>query len=256
MQLFKKILTILILLLMASFSLQAQKKPPQIPLKDLSDPSSHNYVPYPYPKTDFEIIEDFKYALRIFLNPEAMKRKKRINGDLSDELMLINLISENPTLKVTKIFRVENMLVTSPCLYNLLLQIEDENGKVVAMGRIDDCGLFGAVRFFTKGSQFKPYKTREQVKNILSDSVGLFEPYEIERIWIHSSLPVHPFVPLLRVRSSAGTFFVDYYDDVYLVKEEIPWTMRDSYPDPKRKTERVIDPLQNRILLLEKVRKK
>lgn len=137
MKLNKKIFTILSLVLIAFLPIQAQKKPPQIPLKELTDPSSPNYVPYPYPKTDFQIIEDFKYGVK-FLFGDKTKHFSVINGDISDIKLILKLLEEDSALRVTNIIRVENMVQTSPCLYNFVLQIEDENGKVVAVGELED----------------------------------------------------------------------------------------------------------------------
>jgi len=246
----------LIILLMSYLPLPAQKKPPQTPLKELTDPASPNYVPYPYPKTEFEIIEDFKHGIDLFFTPRPGKHMKVIGGDLSDEKHILKLIKKNPSLKVTKIIRVEDMVQTSPCLNFFLLQIEDKKGKVVAIGHLEDCGLYAGVGFISDETQFRPYKTKEQVRNILTAALGQIEINKMERIGIHSSLPTSPYAPLWRISSSEGTFFVDYYDDVYTVAEEIPWTANDNYPDPEHKRKIILDGLGGKALFLEKVKTK
>jgi|GEM_PF-2686284 len=257
MQLNKKIFSISILLLIAFLPLQAQKKPPQTPLKELTDPNSPSYVPYPYPKTDFEIIEDFKYGVDLFFSPKPGKHMTVINGDLSNEKRLLNLLGKNPTLEVKKIIRVENLVLTSSTVYYYILQIEDEKGKVFAIGSIEDCGLYAGVEFISDKTRYRPYKTEKQVKNMLTDALGHIEINNMERIFIHSSLPVIPEAPLWRISTSEGTFFIDYiYEDIYKVVEEIPWTAKDNYPDPERKKNVILYDLQGKVLLLEKIKKK
>lgn len=251
------IFLISILLLITFLPLQAQKKPPQTPLKELTDPDSHNYVPYPYPKSDFEIIEDFKYGVDLFFNPKIKKHMTVIKGDLNDEKRLLNLLGKNPTLEVTKIIRVEDLVLTSPCMYYYLLQIEDEKGEVFAVGSLEDCGLYAGVAFISDKTKYRPFKTKKQVKNILTDALGPIEINNIDRVFIHSSLPVHPNAPLWRINTSEGTFFVDYfYDDVYKVVEEIPWTAKDNYPDPERKRNVILYDLKGKALFVEKIKKK
>lgn len=251
------IFSISILLLLAFFPLQAQKKPPQTPLEELTDPASHNYVPYPYPETDFEIIEDFKYGVDLLFSPKPGRHTKVINGDLSKEKQLLKLLGKNPTLEVKKIIRVEDMVLTSPCLYFFLLQIEDKEGKVFAVGSLEDCGLFAGIAFISDKTKFRPFKTKKQVKNILTDALGPIEINGMERIGIHSSLPTGPYAPLWRISTSDSTFFVDYfYDDVYKVVEEIPWTAKDNYPDPERKRNVILYDLKGKALFVEKIKKK
>jgi hypothetical protein len=250
----KTIFSCLLVLFGLNLLLSSQKKPPQTPLKELTDPASRYYVPYPYPKTEFEIIDDFKYGIDLAFTPRPGKHVKIIGGDLSYRKMILGLINKKPSLKVTKIIRVEDMVVTSLCLYFFLLQIEDKNGKVVAVGSLEDCGLWAGVAFFPDSSRFRTYETKEQIKKIVADAVGPVELNKIERIGIHSSLPSSRDSPLWRISSSEGTFFVDRNDDVYLVVEEIPWSIKDNYPDPGRKRNVVLDGLQGKALFLEKVK--
>ncbi len=252
----KTIFSCLLVLFALNLPLSSQKKPPQTPLKELTDPASRYYVPYPYPKTEFEIIEDFKYGIDLAFTPRPGKHVKVLGGDLSYRKMILKLINKKPSLKVTKIIRVEDMVVTSPCLHYFLLQIEDENGTVVAIGSLEDCGLWAGVGFFPDMSRLRIYKTKEQIKKIVADSLGPVELNKIERIGIHSSLPSSRYSPLWRISSSEGTFFVDNNDDVYLVVEEIPWTIKDNYPDPEHKRNVVLDGLQGKALFLEKVKTK
>jgi hypothetical protein len=257
MKLNRKIFSISILLLIAFLPLQAQKKPPQTPLEELTDPASHNYVPYPYPETDFEIIEDFKYAVDLFLSPKSGRHTTMIKGYSDNRKQLLELSGKNPTLEVKKIIRVKDLVLTSPCLYFFLLQIEDKRGNVVAIGRLEDCGLYAGVAFVSDKTKFKPYKTEKQVENILTDALGHIEINKMERIGIHSSLPTDPYAPLWRISTSESTFFVDYfYDDVYKVVEEIPWTAKDNYPDPERKRNIILYDLKGKALFVVKINKK
>lgn len=257
MKLNKKIFSILILLMIAFLPLQAQKKPPQTALKELTDPSSHNYVPYPYPETDFEIIEDFKYGVDLHFSPRPGKHMTVIDGDLSKEKRLLGLLGKNPTLEVKKIIRVKDLVLTSPCFHFFLLQIEDKAGKIFAVGTLEDCGLYAGVALYPDKIRHKPYKTKKQVKKILADALGHVEINSMERIGVHSSLSTGQEAPLWRINTSEGTFFVDYfYDDVYKIVEEIPWTPKDKYPDPFRKRNIIFDDLRGKVLFVEKIKKK
>jgi hypothetical protein len=49
------------LIALLCFAAYAEKRKPRLKMKELTDPNSPNYVPYPYPKNRKEIIEDLKY---------------------------------------------------------------------------------------------------------------------------------------------------------------------------------------------------
>jgi hypothetical protein len=107
----KTIFSCLIILLTWHLPLAAQKKPLQAPLKELSDPSSHNYVPYPYPKTDFEIIEDFKYGIKtLWGHKKKFYKSIRKSDEVAElKLQLLSLLDEKPTLEIKRIIKVEDM---------------------------------------------------------------------------------------------------------------------------------------------------
>jgi len=67
-------------------------------------------------------------------------------------------------------------------------------------------------------------------------------------------LSTSPAAPLWRIISSKGTFFIDCYDDVYTIAEEIPWTANDNYPDPEHKRKIILDGLKRKALFLKKIK--
>jgi hypothetical protein len=251
-----KILNIISTLLLIVFlPLQADKKPPQIPLKDLINPNSPSYVPYPYPKTEFEIIEDFRYAVKLHFGPREGKRSSQLAGDKHDPEIILGLLGDNPGLRVREIIKVQDLVSTSPSLYYFLLRIDDNKGEVVALGRLLESGLLGGVTFFSEKAKFKPFRAENQVKEIISQSFGPIKIDKMERVGVASTIS-DPYTPLWKISTPAGLFFVDYFDNVYSIEREDIWTNKLPYPDPKHEKQLIIDSLNNKVIFLVKKEKK
>jgi hypothetical protein len=239
-------------------ALQAEKKkPPQLPLKELTNPNSPSYVPYPYPKTDFEIIEDFRYAVKLHFGLKEGKRTSIIIKGYPDySKLMLNLFGDTPSLEITEIIKVIDLVETSPSDYYFLLQIVNKEGEVLAMGSLEECGLMAGVTFYSEKIKFKPFKTEQQVKEMLYKALSHtnIKINEMERIALHSTI-CSPYAPLFKIKTSKGTFFVDYYDNVYSIESEIPWSKKNGYPDPEHKRILILDSLNEKALFLKKVNK-
>ncbi len=235
---------------------QASKKPPPFSLKVLTDSNSPSFVPFPYPKTDFEIIEDFKYGVKIPFGSKEKIKAARARGDDHVNLAL-NLFGDNPSWKVTQIIKVKDLLERSRTLHYFLLRIVNEKGTRVATGALADCGLWMGVTHCSEGNKFKPYKTKKQVKELVHRIHGYFiEINEMEMVNIASSTPYSSlFSPLWKVKTPLGILFVDYSDNVYQVEAEMSSVKGTILGDFMRHEKVIHDPLNNRMYLLRKIEK-
>lgn len=244
-----------LLLVIGFIPLQAGKKPPPIPLKELTNPNSPSYVPYPYPKTEFEIIEDFKYGVKVHFGPKEGKRTSIVSGFPDYSKLLLDLLGKNPSLHVEpQIIKVIDKIETSYHRYYFLLQIVNEREEVVAVGRLADCGLMGGVVFYSEQNKFKPFKTENEVREILSSTLGNININKVERIYYHSTIS-DLMAPLWKISTLQGIYFVDYRDNVYSIEEEIYWTSKNSYPDPGRTKILILNSLEEKAIFLKKIEK-
>lgn len=236
---------------------QASKKPPPFSLKVLTDPNSPSFVPFPYPKTDFEIIEDFKYGVKILFGSKENIMAARKRGDVDHVNLALNLFGDNPSWKVARIIKVKDLIERSPNLHYFLLQIVNKKGVRVATGALADCGLWMGVECRSEGLKSKPYKTKKKVKELIRRTHGHFiEINKMERIDISSSGPYSsPFSPLWKVKTPLGILFVDYWDNVYQVEVEMPSVKGPVLGDFMRHEKVIHDPLNNRMYLLRKIEK-
>jgi len=236
---------------------QTSKKPPPYSLKVLTDPDSPSFVPFPYPKTDVEIIEDFKYGIKILFGSEEQIIAAFARGDFDDVNLGRNLFGENPSWKVARIIKVKDLIERSPCLHYFILTIVNEKNVRVATGAVADCGLWIGVECRSEGLKSKPYKTKKQVKELVRRTHGRFiEINEMERIDVLSVRPHSgPFSPLWKVKTHLGILFVDYSDNVYQVEAEMPSVKGPPLGDFMRHEKVVHDPLNDRLYLLRKIEK-
>lgn len=260
MKLIKKISCsfLALFLLLGFLQGQASKKPPSLSLKVLTDPDSPSFVPFPYPKTDFEIIEDFKYGIKILFGSKKQIIAAFARGDFDDVNLGRNLFGDNPSWKVARIIKVKDLIERSPSLHYFILPIVNKKGVVVAIGAVADCGLWIGVECCSEEGEFKPYKTKKQVKDLVRRTHGRFiEINEMERVNIRSSRPHSgPFSPLWKVKTPLGILFVDHLEDnVYQVEVEMPCLKGLAFVDFMRHEKAVHDPLNNRMYLLRKIEK-
>lgn len=222
-------------------------------MEKLTDPASPSYVPFPYPKTDYEIIEDFRFAVDNTWGEKSLGKTVIIGPDPS--IILLKFIGDNPSLEVTQIIKVKDLRVTSPSLHYYLLQIEDENGNPVAIGIVLDSGLMAGIDFLSEGVRYKPYKTESQVKKMISKAFGYsISIDEAERICIFSPI-CSDSIPLWRIKTPCGVFFVDYFDNVYNIDSEIPWDMKKyGHPDPSHRSIVILDQLEGKAIFLRKIK--
>lgn len=253
-----KIFTYVVSLLILFSPLLADKKVPPIPLSDLTNPGSPSYVPYPYPKTEFEIFEDFKYAIGIHFGARKEKLRSVLSAykdDVNRQQIILGLLGDNPSLKIIDIIKVQDLIPTSPSRYIYLLPIADNNGEVVAFGQLNDSGLLGGVAFFSQEVKFKPFRTEKQLEKILTQALGDIGINRMERIRIHSTIST-PGMPIWKISTSRGVFFVDYDDNIYAIESETFWTTKVNYPDPEHKKALILDPLNDRVIFLRKIGQK
>lgn len=249
-----KILHIVSISLLVIFlPVHAEKKRPPLPLKELTNPNSPSYVPYPYPKTEFEIIEDFKYAVRVHFSPEEGKHTSIVPGHPDYSELMLQLLGDYPSLKIIQIIKVKDLVASSSSQHYFLLQAVDKKGKVVAVGRLLESGLLGGVAFYSEKDTFKPYKTENQVKKMLS-AYGPINTNKMELVDICSTIS-SPYAPLWKISTPDGILFVDHHDNVYFAEGEICWTKRDAYPDPEHKKTLVLDTLNDKAIFLRKINK-
>lgn len=260
MKLIKKISCsfLALFLLLGFLQGQASKKPPPFSLKVLTDPDSPSFVPFPYPKTDFEIIEDFKYGIKILFGSKEQIIAAFARGDFDDVNLGRNLFGEIPSWKVARIIKVKDLIERSPNLYYFILPIVNEKGTRVAIGAVADCGLWMGVSCRSEGLKSKPYKTKKQVKELVRRTHGRFiEINEMERVNVRSSRPHSgPFSPLWKIKTPIGILFVDYLEDnIYRVEVEMPSVKGPLLGDFMRHEKIIHDPLNNRMYLLRKIEK-
>jgi len=237
---------------MALMPLLAEKKPPQVSLKELTDPKSPSYVPYPYPKTEFEIIENFKYGVKLHFGPSEVRQRSLLQGIHIHFDIFLGLLEDSPDSRIGNILRVENLVVTSPDFYYYILTVIDRTGKIVGLGSIGETGLFGGTSWV--GEKSSLFKTEKQIEEILCRVVGPIKIERIERVFVHSTLPISDHAPLVRIAFPKGVLYVDPLDNVYAVEKEEYWNrISMKPPDLRLRKPFILDGMNDRILYLKKI---
>jgi hypothetical protein len=272
-----KYFTVLFLVLCLCQIAVAEKRVKQKPMKELTEPSSPSYVPFPYPKKRNEIVEDLKYAINILF---VDKQGTYAAGDTPEiKKILTQLSGEKSGYKVGNIIKVKNRSHRKAHDYSWLILIMGTNGDIEARVSITAEGLFScaaatknaAVRLREKypnsrrGPQF--LITEQEVIHHLSEVIGrnieMDEIKKMERVAFQSKLG-YLLAPMWEIKTSMGKIY--YYsvikDTVYDIEKRITWkknkngfrrSLRELVPE---KNDFVTDTVNDEILVLKALKKK
>jgi hypothetical protein len=254
-----------------------EKRPKPKSMKELTEPNSPSYVPYPYPKKREEIIADLKYYADKYCNDDP---EKWIGEVPATEIVLKNLLKPQPIYTIGKIIKVKNRCVRIPHDYSWIIHIMDHDGKIAMQVAMDAYGLFteGAaqrvediermpnIKDRKRMKRFRKLLTNEDIKNILSESIGRTiddqEIKKIERVAFFS--PIGSFLdPLWEIKMSDGTIY--YYsimrDMIYAIDKKIKWKKdKNGYRVHKSKLvphmDYLPDSINDELIVLKKIPRK
>lgn len=225
-----------------------ERKPP-VPLKELQDPGSPSYVPYPYPVARNEIIEDVKHAIRLHHGPAIGNAPK-------EKELLLELLAPDPGIHVTEIERVANRTVAFPDEFLYLVVLKDREGNEAARLSLLASGLyFGGIA--ASGSS-RPIAGRQEAVKVFSSHFEAAGIKKMERIFMGNRLAAYPFAPTWEIVTADGSrYYLDVNRDLYKLQKTAPaaiGTETQPYCLPAAKNELVVhDPLNDRILHLRKL---
>ncbi|MCX6580872.1 MAG: hypothetical protein NT166_11905 [Candidatus Aminicenantes bacterium] len=234
----------IVLLLIIVFCLQLageeRKKPTS--MKELTDPRSPAYVPYPYPKKRAEIIADFKYYCEKFCGETNEYKSAFVRNfeNITDKISL-NLLEPHPEYRIGEIFKVKNRIARFSDDYSWLIPVMDRKGDVAMRVALHASGLFigaGAIaeKDMTTASpeerlhfaRLRKVFTEEDVKNALSESIGRTftgnEIKKIERVAYPSAMGdyLHP-VWVITMADGNIYYYIEIDDMIFSIDKKIPW---------------------------------
>jgi hypothetical protein len=266
----------LILVLCLFQAALAEKRVKPLPMKDLTDPSSPSYVPYPYPKNRVEIIEDLKYAIKIHCsyNPGAYSEGKIPNIDK----ILLQVSEEHPNYEIHEIVKVKNRNCLKAHDYDWLIIIRGVNGEIAARVILTASGLFASALDTTdvvkRDEKILPNSPRglhvfireQDVLDCLSEStLGKVDKNEIkkmERVVMPSRLG-YSLTPTWEIKFKNGKtyYFSQTWDTIYEAVDKKSWKKdkkghrKDIFSLIPRTSDFLPDSINDEIIVLKKIKK-
>ena len=236
-------------------------------IKELTDPSSPSYVPYPYPKTREKIIADLKYALEKINMPQEGRYESYLPGVKPITTTIeLKLLEGDPAYKFGKIIKIKNRISGFAKDYYWIVFVLNKNNSIAARIHVQASGLLGGASAYNTGDYSHYMKTDQDILNILSDFIG--KPLtkksikRIERVFYPSKLS-GMFIPLWEIEMPDGNVY--YYslsrDMFYRISRGITWKQdkKGNRPDWTKLVPHMdiaIDDIEDKILVFEKVKKK
>lgn len=244
-----KIIVILFVILTLFFPVTAEKRKPRKSIKELSDPNSPSYVPYPYPKNRNELIADIKY---FYVDVSGGAYSFYIGGTPIDKIITSDLFSSSSTYKIGKIVKVKNRMSYLPDDYAWLIYVNDQEGDAVMRIMVRASGIvmgnwaidkseFPQLPERTRKAQKRMLKVLEEedVKKILSevlnDQLEDKDIKKIERVGYKSGIG-DILTPSWKFTMKDGSvyYYSENRDMVYEIDERISWKKKDKLRPPIR----------------------
>jgi hypothetical protein len=245
----------------------AEKKVKPLPMKDLKEPSSPSYVPIPYPKTDEEVIVDFKYAVKKLYASKPGEFDVTVGPKPTSKIILPNLLEKNPIYTIFKIVKVKNRSARRAFDYTWLIIIVDQDGESVARVVIDANGLWAGTLCPPPTRKSNPIRNGEDgvktLSKVLGKNISKKNVKHIEPLALPQRLGTL-FFPAYEIKLTDGLVY--YYnsseDKIYRIIKEIPWEknkkgQRRFWRELVQSRDIVFrDTLNDKIVFFEELRKK
>lgn len=251
-----KFIAVLVLIFLFCLPATGEKRAKRMPMKELTDPKSHNYVPYPYPKNRTEIIADLMHYIKrhVVRSGDGSYESYIDVGDGSDpDGILMDLLNPQSDYKIGEIFKVKNHIAEIPDNYSWLIIIMHRDGNVAlrfamhATGLMSMYGAEVAVDSFAISPKRRAINERRRkviteadVRNIVSEaSVGFGDNNEIKEVQLTAYLCRMAYLkyPIWKIKMADGTvyYYAQNWDMLFSVDKKITWKRKkEGYRPDKR----------------------
>ncbi|MCX6584934.1 MAG: hypothetical protein NT166_32580 [Candidatus Aminicenantes bacterium] len=215
-----KSILIIFVLLLAVFPVFSKKRSASIlSMNDLTTPSSPSYVPYPYPKSESEIMENFRYGIqKTFANNMASFEYSMIK--ISNPLP--KFLQKNSNLTVQKIVKVENRIAEMSDAFSYLIILFDKETNEYARVAMTADGLLHSCAVVSPQASVKPLKSENEIISLLTTRAAVLKT-EISKVDLmaYGIIYASPVCPFYRITLNDGSiYFLDYNENMFKKNDE------------------------------------
>jgi len=242
-----KFIAVLVLIFLFCLPAMGEKRAKRMEMKELTDPKSHHYVPYPYPKNRTEIIADLVHYIKRYVigtDEGSYEASIDIGVGPDPDKILVDLLNPQPAYKIAEIFKVKNRIAQIPDDYSWIIIIKDGDGNVVlrfAMFANGLMAIYGPEIMDDSGvaspelraihERRRKVVTEADVRNILVESpLRSTDQNEIKKVQLtsfHCQMANFQY-PIWEIKMADGTVY--YYsqnrDMLFSVDNRIKWAKK------------------------------
>jgi hypothetical protein len=194
--------------------------------KTFAGSTSKHSIPYPYPKTDEEIIADLKFQVK-----QIERRERNTGCERNSKDRLLGILEDKTSYRVGKIVKVMNRKSSTPMDYFWLIFIMDKDDGITLFIHMDASGVLSggfSTSSISKEIGRRLLFTRKEILDVLTMSLkGKIVPDEVKKIErVGFGHPVRQlWAPMWEITLNNGNLY--YYsalkDKTYKIKKIIPW---------------------------------
>lgn len=218
----KIFITISLILILSLTIISKERSKPYLGMKDLTEPSSPSFVPYPFPDTNEKIIEDLKYCINTIYADDPNSFDYSLQRNIN---ILIKFNRKDPGLEVKKIEKVKNCIAEMWADYSYLVILYDKETGIYARAALEANGfLIGFTVSSEKKPPVKPLKSKDEIIDLLSTtrSIGKSGIAKIE-LMAYGIAYASPICPVYQIFMKDGSeYFIDYNENIFKKQTELP----------------------------------
>jgi hypothetical protein len=218
----KIIITLSLVLVLSLTIISKERNKQYLSMKDLTDPVSPSFVPFPFPENDTKIIEDLKYFINAIYSDEANSFDYSLQKNIN---ILIKFLRKDPGLEVKKIVKVKNCIAEMWADYSYQVILYDKETGIYARAALEANGIvIGFTVSSEKKTPVKPLKNKNEIIDLLSSTRSI-EKSGIAKIELmaYDIAYASPICPVYQVFMKDGSeYFIDYNENIFKKQAEIP----------------------------------
>ncbi len=184
---------------------------------ELRDKWSPSHVPYPYPQTRKEIIDDLKYAVR-YMYGNRINSLRKSKGTL--DMVFLKLMEDSSDIKIGRIIKIKNKIKNYYDDYSFLISINGKDGELFLQVSLYANGQIVGAAPSSPGYPLYPVRSKKEVMDFMEKQLHLKEKsikiVRAEPILARATLPTYcSFAPpIWEMETSDGELY--FFQHPYL----------------------------------------
>ena len=174
------------------------------------NPTACSHIPFPYPKTQSEVIADLKSEIIRYYGPRIVYSGKGFT--ISANNIMSKFLCPHSGIKIGQIDKVTNKTSTNPDKYFFFITLNDREGTEVAHLALYESGRFAAGNTISNSQKRfdNPSKTKKEALIEVEAFIDSSSVIKTERIYMGNVPAPSPSAPTWEITTLDSKYYLDW----------------------------------------------